>query len=159
MTMMMSSTATPPMFLVQQANESSRSDQSIDGISISVQNSLTKNDGRYFSTAVSTTTMPMKPFPSLLLGANGSITASGSFAESQKVFLQPDTESVNQIAQLLRRHQYRDCCTLLYGRGIAGCITSRTTTITKSYWYCRFIEDGGHGGRHGDTIATTLVTY
>jgi quinolinate synthase len=47
--------------------------------------------------------MPMKKtFPSLVLGANGSITARGSFAEAQKVFLQPDQESVQQMVQLLR---------------------------------------------------------
>ena len=57
---------------------------------------------RYHSTTITTTKIPMKPFPSLVLGANGSITASGSFAESQKVFLQPDHDSVHQITQLLR---------------------------------------------------------
>jgi hypothetical protein len=81
----------------------------------------TTNGSSYFSTAAAVTattnsTIPMmKPFPSLLLGANGSITASGSFAESQKVFLQPDSESVNQIVELLRQtntgivaHYYMD---------------------------------------------------
>jgi quinolinate synthase len=46
-----------------------------------------------------------KSFPSLILGANGSITASGSFAEAQKVFLQPDIESVKYLTQLLQSTQ------------------------------------------------------
>lgn len=41
-------------------------------------------------------------FPSLVLGANGSIKASGSFAEAQKVFLQPDEESVKRLIDLLQ---------------------------------------------------------
>jgi quinolinate synthase len=41
-------------------------------------------------------------FPSLILGANGSITASGSFAEAQKVFLQPDEASVARLIELLQ---------------------------------------------------------
>jgi quinolinate synthase len=41
-------------------------------------------------------------FPSLVLGANGSITASGSFAEAQKVFLQPDEASVKRLIDLLQ---------------------------------------------------------
>jgi quinolinate synthase len=44
----------------------------------------------------------IQPFPSLILGANGTITASGSFAEAQKEFLQPDIDSVSYITQLLQ---------------------------------------------------------
>ena len=82
---------------------------------------LPLSDGRCFSTmaasvsADASSTPVIKPFPSLLLGANGSITASGSFAEAQKVFLQPDRESVDHITQLLRQtntgivaHYYMD---------------------------------------------------
>jgi quinolinate synthase len=54
------------------------------------------------STTTSTTNVATAagPFPSLLLGADN-IVARGSFAQAQKIFLQPDTESVAQLSHLL----------------------------------------------------------
>lgn len=59
-----------------------------------------------FSTAASLPTAAYdqsisQPFPSLVVGSGNSVTASGSFAESQAVFLQPDQASVNELATLL----------------------------------------------------------
>jgi quinolinate synthase len=54
-------------------------------------------------------------FPSLILGANKSITPIGSFAEAQAEFLQPDQASVLELKELMRRanagivaHYYMD---------------------------------------------------
>lgn len=56
-----------------------------------------------------------RPFPSLILGANKSITPIGSFAEATAEFLQPDEGSVNELRSLMRRtrtgivaHYYMD---------------------------------------------------
>jgi quinolinate synthase len=54
-------------------------------------------------------------FPSLILGANKSITPIGSFAEAQAEFLHPDQASVMELKELMRRanagivaHYYMD---------------------------------------------------
>lgn len=60
------------------------------------------SSGSSSSRAAAAAAAATKPFPSLVLGAHGSVTASGSFAEAQKVFLEPDADSVAQLAALLR---------------------------------------------------------
>lgn len=54
-------------------------------------------------------------FPSLIIGANQSLQPVGSFAQAQAMFLQPDLESVQQVANLLQQtntgivaHYYMD---------------------------------------------------
>lgn len=56
-----------------------------------------------------------QPFPSLILGAQNSVTPLGSFAEAQAMFLQPDPSAVQELAALLERsntgivaHYYMD---------------------------------------------------
>jgi len=63
----------------------------------------TVNNGRFLSTAA---TAPYDHstndvFPSLIVGANGSIEPRGSFAEAQAQFLEPDMEAVSSLSSKL----------------------------------------------------------
>jgi quinolinate synthase len=65
---------------------------------------LVHRDPYVTSSTTSTTTnlAAAGPFPSLVLGADNVIVARGSFAQAQKIFLQPDVESVAQLSHLLQ---------------------------------------------------------
>jgi len=56
-----------------------------------------------------------KPFPSITIGSGGSLSANGTFAESQVAFLNPDASDVAELDAVLRRanmgvvsHYYMD---------------------------------------------------
>jgi quinolinate synthase len=78
-------------------------------VAMNATTDLTQHTGNHQSTASTTTTTTTTttnlaaagPFPSLVLGADNAIVARGSFAQAQKIFLQPDTDSVAQLSHLL----------------------------------------------------------